>query len=88
MKVLTGLLLAAVLLAPAAEAGLFGGGSKKLPRPIDSPSVRPKVREDHKLGKRGGVHPRRGLDPMWGLDAHRTMNISRPKQLGPHRHDQ
>ncbi len=42
---------ALLLLAGGAEAGIFGG-TKKLPKPIDSPILRPKVQEGHKAGKR------------------------------------
>jgi hypothetical protein len=38
--------------ASSAEAGLFGGGKKKFPKAIDSPVVRPKVKESHKAGAR------------------------------------
>jgi len=52
MKVMVGLVALGLLLgASGAEAGLFGS-KKKLPRPIDSPVVRPKVQEGHKPGKR------------------------------------
>jgi len=37
--------------AGSAEAGLFGG-KRKFPKAIDSPIVRPKVRENHKPGTR------------------------------------
>jgi hypothetical protein len=52
MKSIVGLVALGLLLgASGAEAGLFGS-KKKLPRPIDSPIVRPKVQEGHKPGKR------------------------------------
>jgi len=52
MKVMVGLVALGLLLgASGAEAGLFGS-KKKLPRPIDSPVLRPKVQEGHKPGKR------------------------------------
>lgn len=37
--------------ASSAEAGLFGS-PKKYPKAIDSPIVRPKVKESHKTGSR------------------------------------
>jgi len=50
--------LALLLLGGAsAEAGIFSSGKDKLPKPIDHPIVRPKVKEDHKVGKRAGRHP-------------------------------
>jgi hypothetical protein len=48
-----GLAVFAILLAfgaSSAEAGLFG--KRKFPKAIDSPVVRPKVRENHKPGTR------------------------------------
>ena len=43
----------------SAESGIFGifKGKNSLPKPIDSPIVRPKLRDDHKAGKRAGRHP-------------------------------
>lgn len=39
--------------ASAADAAILGLGSKKkFPKPIDSPVVRPKVKESHKTGSR------------------------------------
>lgn len=39
--------------ASAADAAILGlGGKKKFPKPIDSPVVRPKVKESHKTGAR------------------------------------
>lgn len=38
--------------AGTAEAGLFGGNKRKLPKAIDFPVVRPKVKEYHKPGSR------------------------------------
>jgi hypothetical protein len=47
-----------ILAAGGAEAGLFS--KKRLPRPIDSPIVRPKVKEYHKPGNRQ-KHPDRWM---------------------------
>jgi hypothetical protein len=43
----------------SAESGIFDIFQRRgdLPKPIDSPIVRPKIREDHKPGKRVGRHP-------------------------------
>ena len=54
--------IALLLLGSAsAESGIFSGifkGKNSLPKPIDSPIVRPKLRHDHKEGmKRLGRHP-------------------------------
>ena len=52
--------IALLLLGSAsADAGIFGIFSRKtdFPKPIDSPIVRPKFRDDHKAGKRVGRHP-------------------------------
>ena len=52
--------LALVLLGSAsAESGIFSIFQQKggLPKPIDSPIVRPKLRDDHKANKRVGSHP-------------------------------
>jgi hypothetical protein len=41
------------------DAGIFRifKGKTDFPKPIDSPIVRPKFRDDHKQGKRTGRHP-------------------------------
>ena len=52
--------IALLLLGSAsADAGIFGifKGKSEFPKPIDSPIVRPKFRDDHKAGKRTGRHP-------------------------------
>ena len=48
MKAAVAVLLTVLLGAVAAEAAWWP--TKKLPKPIDSPVVRPKVRERHKPG--------------------------------------
>jgi hypothetical protein len=52
-----------LLAAPGAEAW---PGKRKLPRPVDSPIVRPKVQEHHKAGKRRGRHNEAYYRPGWG----------------------
>jgi hypothetical protein len=64
MKVLACACLA-VLLASGAEAGWFGG-KDKLPKPIDSPIVRPRIKETHKVKK--VHHPQRYQQPGWGAN--------------------
>jgi hypothetical protein len=52
--------IAILLLGSASvDAGVFGIFKRKtdFPKPIDSPIVRPKFRDDHKAGKRAGKHP-------------------------------
>jgi hypothetical protein len=53
--------IAILLLGSAsADAGIFSkifGRRDTFPKPIDSPIVRPKYRDDHKAGKRTGRHP-------------------------------
>ena len=66
MRILIGATLALLLASSGAEAALFGlfGGHKGrhcLPRAIDSPILRPKLKERHKEGKRGGIHPKQCL---------------------------
>ena len=67
MRILIGVTLSLLLASSGADAavfGLFGGhkGRKCLPKAIDSPMVRPKVKDRHKEGKRGGDHPKQCLD--------------------------
>jgi hypothetical protein len=52
--------IALMLLGSAsAESGIFDMFKRRggLPKPIDSPIVRPKMRDDHKSNKRVGRHP-------------------------------
>jgi len=66
--------IALLLLGSAgAEAGIFSTGRDKLPKPIDHPIVRPKVREDHKVGKRAGRHPSQFLRQEWGTEWNHTL---------------
>jgi hypothetical protein len=66
MRILIGATLALLLASSGADAALFGlfGGHKGrhcLPRAIDSPKIRPKVKDDHEQMKRGGTHPKQCL---------------------------
>ena len=75
--VVTGIVL--LLLGSAgAEASLFN--RSKLPKPIDHPIVRPKVREDHKVGKCAGRHPSEFIRPDWGTEWNHTLY----SRQGPH----
>jgi hypothetical protein len=50
MRTRIGLMILVVgLSAPSSHAGIFGGKSKP-PEAIDSPIVRPKLKETHKMG--------------------------------------
>jgi hypothetical protein len=59
----------------------------KLPKPIDSPVVRPKVREDHKVGKRAGKHPERFTRSTYGNEWNKIFNLKHrhglPEYLNP-----
>ena len=66
MRILIGVTLSLVLAASGADAAIFGlfgkhKGRHCLPKAIDSPVVRPKVKDRHKEGKRGGNHPKQCL---------------------------
>jgi hypothetical protein len=66
MRILIGVTLSLVLAASGADAAIFGlfgkhKGRRCLPKAIDSPVVRPKVKDRHKEGKRGGNHPKQCL---------------------------
>jgi hypothetical protein len=54
MKAVAAVLVTLLLSAGAAEAAWYP--RKKLPRPIDSPVVRPKLKETHKQGNKA-KHP-------------------------------
>jgi len=43
--------------AAASDAGWFSRDKRRLPKPIDSPTLRPKVRVDHQPGHTSGDHP-------------------------------
>jgi hypothetical protein len=66
MRILIGVALSLLLAAPGADAAIFGlfgkhKGRHSLPKAIDSPKIRPKVKDRHKEGKRGGTHPKQSL---------------------------
>ena len=79
MKRFGGLLVVFLIFAaPAAEAAKV-----KLPKPIDSPIVRPKARNDHKPGKRNGDHPKRYSRPEWGAEWGSILSVKRPRPVLP-----
>jgi hypothetical protein len=59
------LLLLALWLAPSVEAGLFGSGKKKLPKPIEMTHMR--SGDSKRLSKLPKIHSRYG--PEWGISA-------------------
>ena len=75
------LLLAASTAADAFPFFHRARSTDKLPKPIDSPIVRPKTREDHKVGKRTGRHPRQFQRPEWGAQWHETLSLKRPHPI-------
>ena len=77
MKLLAAGIAFLLLSSAGAEAGLFGSNKPRLPKPIDSPIVRPKQRDDHKAGKRVGRHPDRFLRPEYGAAWGQTLDLKR-----------
>jgi hypothetical protein len=76
--------IALVLLGSAgAEAGIFSIFSRKssLPKPIDHPIVRPKVKEEHKLGKRAGQHPSQYSRSTYGAEWGKILDVKRPHPI-------
>jgi hypothetical protein len=70
--------VALLLLSSAgAQAGIFSHShsNDKLPKPIDHPIVRPKVREDHKVGKKAGRHPSEMQRSEYGAEWGRILKI-------------
>ena len=76
MKLLTGLLVVAVLAgASGADAWPWSrtrGRNPKLPRPIDSPIVRPKQNAEKPTRSK---HPSRYESMEWGAQWHQTLNV-------------
>jgi hypothetical protein len=81
MKIAAALVAVLLLGSAGAQAGIFSSNKDKLPKPIDHPIVRPKMREDHKVGKKGGRHPSEMLRPEYGAEWSRTLNIMRPHPI-------
>lgn len=75
MKLLTGCLMLAVLLgATGADAWPWSKRQRKLPRAIDSPIVRPKVKEEHKPGNRMR-HTARVERAGWGREERLLISL-------------
>jgi hypothetical protein len=84
MKLLTAGVILFLAASTAAEAFPFfhkARSTDKLPKPIDSPIVRPKTREDHKVGKRAGRHPSQFQRPDWGTEWKETLSLKRPHPI-------
>jgi len=82
MKLLAAGIVLLLLGSAGAEAGIFSRkNDNKLPKPIDHPIVRPKVREDHKVGKRAGRHPSELIRPQWGAEWHQILDLKRPHPI-------
>ena len=76
--------IALLLLGSAsAESGIFGifKGKNSLPKPIDSPIVRPKFRDDHKAGKRTGRHPAAYSRSDYGAEWGKLFSTRRPHPI-------
>ena len=70
MKLLTAGIAVFLLASAGVEA------APKLPKPIDHPIVRPKVRDDHKAGKRAGKHPESLSHSTYGAEWGKILNTS------------
>jgi hypothetical protein len=77
--------IALLLLGSAsAESGIFSGifrGKNSLPKPIDSPIVRPKLSDDHKAGKRTGRHPAAYSRSEYGAEWGKIFSTRRPHPI-------
>ena len=79
MKLLAAGIALLLLSSGGAEAGLFGSSKSKpkLPKPIDSPIVRPKVQDSHKAGKRAGNHPEKFQHADYGAEWGKILDTKR-----------
>jgi hypothetical protein len=73
MRLVGGSLALAALLfsGGCAGTGLFSSRDR-LPKPIDSPVVRPNLKDSHKVKK--AHHPSRYEKPSWGSDQERQFD--------------
>ena len=80
MKLLTGCLVLALLGATTGADAWPWSRSRnpRLPKPIDSPIVRPKSRSAEKATRQ--KHPSRYLRPEWGQEWDRTLKTRDPKE--------
>ena len=79
MKLLTGCLVVALLGATtSADAWPWSRNrNPRLPKPIDSPVVRPKLKAEKATRQK---HPSRYLKQEWGQMWHQTLDVKRPKE--------
>jgi hypothetical protein len=59
----------------SADAGWLGGGGRKLPKPIDSPIVRPKVSYRHKVAPHVRGERAKYNQPTWGGSWDRLFKV-------------
>jgi len=79
------LILSAV--ASSSQAGLFGG-RKNLPQAVDSPIVRPKLKEGHKVGaSTSRLEKGKYASPTWGARWDQLFFHLPTRPLAPHLRD-
>jgi hypothetical protein len=83
MKLLAAGIALLLLSSAGAEAGLFGSSKSKpkLPKPIDSPIVRPNQDQSHKAGKRAGNHPEKFQRPDYGAEWGKILSVRRHHEV-------
>lgn len=81
LLVASAILAVGVLGSGSADAGWFHS-SNSLPRPIDSPIVRPQLKEIHKVGQ--GLVPRLKQDkhPGWGAQWNQIFRLPEARPVG------
>ena len=78
MKLVAAGIVLVLLSSAGAQAGLFSHHRQdRLPKPIDHPIVRPRAREEHKVGKKAGRHPEELARSSYGAEWGRILNLSR-----------
>jgi len=79
MKLLTGCLVLALLgVTTGADAWPWSRNKPRLPKPIDSPIVRPKSTSHEKATRQ--KHPSKYLKQEWGQEWDRTLSTKQPKE--------
>jgi hypothetical protein len=80
MKFLTGCLVLALLaVSTGADAWPWSRNRRpnRLPKPIDSPVVRPRLKAEKATRME---HPKRFESATWGQEWDRTLDVKRPKE--------
>ena len=67
----------------SAQAGWFGTGKPSLPKPVDSPIVRPKVKEDHKAACHVRTLVKKYNSATWGANWGQVFK-DRPRPVKPY----